>query len=225
MSVAPETVLPPVPSGCLRPRLSRRVEHLLVALGICLPVPIFAATGLSVPLPGTVERLAAALVPWVDANAVADAQPIPGEIVRTPGERAAASTPEPDSSLMNDRHESAPSTPAGKKQTKDGAGAKGGGGTSGVDGSGDAGSTGRPEESGGTSGGWTSGSGGGSTSGSSGGGLDLGAPVQGVVDTVGETTDPVLDGVGGTVTDVGGTLESALQGTNNTLTGALSGKK
>jgi len=33
-------------------------------LGVCLPVPICAVSGLSLPLPATVERIAASLVPW-----------------------------------------------------------------------------------------------------------------------------------------------------------------
>ena len=38
----------------------------LALLAVCLPVPICAASGLSLPLPGTVERIAALLVPWTD---------------------------------------------------------------------------------------------------------------------------------------------------------------
>lgn len=49
---------------------SVRLRHVLAALGVCLPVPICAASGLSLPLPATVERIAAALVPWVDAVAM-----------------------------------------------------------------------------------------------------------------------------------------------------------
>lgn len=48
-------------------RMLRRWERALIVLAVCLPVPVFAATGLSIPLPPTVERLAAALVPWADA--------------------------------------------------------------------------------------------------------------------------------------------------------------
>lgn len=44
-----------------------RVQRALAALAVCLPVPICAASGLSLPLPATVERIAAALVPWADA--------------------------------------------------------------------------------------------------------------------------------------------------------------
>jgi hypothetical protein len=45
-------------------RARARLQQLAVAVGICLPIPLLAATGLSIPLPNSVERLAAALVPW-----------------------------------------------------------------------------------------------------------------------------------------------------------------
>ena len=47
-------------------RSSRRLETVALALAICLPVPMFAVMGLSLPLPNFVERIAAALVPWAD---------------------------------------------------------------------------------------------------------------------------------------------------------------
>lgn len=42
----------------------------LALLGVCLPVPISAVSGLSLPLPTTVERIAASLVPWADGAAM-----------------------------------------------------------------------------------------------------------------------------------------------------------
>ena len=55
------------PSFALRaPSTGRRLETIAIAIGICLPVPLLAATGLSVPLPNVVERIAAALVPWAE---------------------------------------------------------------------------------------------------------------------------------------------------------------
>jgi hypothetical protein len=39
-------------------------------LGVCLPVPVLAATGLSLPLPSAIERLAVSLVPWAHASAL-----------------------------------------------------------------------------------------------------------------------------------------------------------
>jgi hypothetical protein len=67
---------------------------LLIVLGICLPVPVFAATGLTIPLPATVERLAAALVPWVETAMVdANRALLSGTIVLAPGERSEATAP------------------------------------------------------------------------------------------------------------------------------------
>lgn len=72
-------------SGRTRVRLR---ERLLVFLGVCLPVPVFAATGLSVPLPATVERIAAELVPFADPVTPADGQAqTRGSIVLTEAER------------------------------------------------------------------------------------------------------------------------------------------
>jgi hypothetical protein len=42
----------------------------LALLGVCLPVPMCAVSGLSLPLPATVERLVASLVPWADGVAM-----------------------------------------------------------------------------------------------------------------------------------------------------------
>jgi hypothetical protein len=50
-------------------RASRR-QLALAMLGVCLPVPVFAATGLSLPLPSAIERLAVSLVPWANASAL-----------------------------------------------------------------------------------------------------------------------------------------------------------
>src|ERR671917_49916 len=70
-------------------------ERVLVFLGVCLPVPVLAATGLSVPLPATVERLAATLVPFVEAapmrGAALAARASSGVIIRTPEEEGRSS--------------------------------------------------------------------------------------------------------------------------------------
>ena len=42
----------------------------LALLGVCLPVPICAMSGLSLALPTAVERIAASLVPWADGVAM-----------------------------------------------------------------------------------------------------------------------------------------------------------
>jgi hypothetical protein len=67
----------------------RRSERLLVFVGVLLPIPLFAASGLSLPLPATVERLAAALVPWAEAATSGNqllARGPGGSIVRVGGE-------------------------------------------------------------------------------------------------------------------------------------------
>jgi hypothetical protein len=65
----------------------RLQQRILVFLGVCLPVPVFAATGLSIPLPATVERMAAELVPFADAAPLGQS-PLQtrGSIVLTPAE-------------------------------------------------------------------------------------------------------------------------------------------
>ena len=67
----------------------RRAERLFVSVAVLLPIPIFAASGLSLPLPGPVERLAAALVPFADAATTSEALPArghSGSIVRLSSE-------------------------------------------------------------------------------------------------------------------------------------------
>ena len=67
---------------------------MLIVLGICLPVPLFAATGLTIPLPATVERLAAALVPWVETAMVdSNGALLRGTIILAPGELSEAAVP------------------------------------------------------------------------------------------------------------------------------------
>jgi hypothetical protein len=71
-----------------------RLERILVLFGVLLPVPVLAATGLAIPLPATVERLAARLVPLAEAATIeADEVAVRarrGTIIRTPAEKAAA---------------------------------------------------------------------------------------------------------------------------------------
>jgi hypothetical protein len=92
---------------------------LLIVLGICLPVPLFAATGLTIPLPATVERLAAALVPWVEAAMVdANRALLSGTIVLAPGERIEAAVPAgPSISEYRSPTDGSPQGDAGVKTT------------------------------------------------------------------------------------------------------------
>ena len=48
--------------------MNRFWERVMLVLVVCVPVPALALSGLSVPLPSVVERVAAALVPFGDAT-------------------------------------------------------------------------------------------------------------------------------------------------------------
>src|SRR5688572_29342780 len=67
------------------------LQRIVLFLGVCLPVPLLAATGLSIPLPATVERLAAQLVPFAEAATLEASDKAGrryrGVIVRTPTEK------------------------------------------------------------------------------------------------------------------------------------------
>jgi hypothetical protein len=73
----------------------RRCERYLAFGGVLLPIPLFAASGLSLPLPAAVERLAAALVPWAEAATNGNqlvARGPGGSIVRLGGEQEDATS-------------------------------------------------------------------------------------------------------------------------------------
>jgi hypothetical protein len=187
----------PIPSAA-RVQLARCWELALVVIGLSLPIPLFAATGLSLPLPATVERLAAALVPWTNAAAVEENQALNtgarGSIVRAPGEPAPESlgTPSP---ATNPRTADAADSPSAGDGTRD-----------------------PVKNTGGSGGGTGSGSGSGTVDGSEppppseGDPTGPTAPVQGIIDQVGGATQPILDDVGDTVTDVTDTVDGIVGG-------------
>jgi hypothetical protein len=129
-----------------------RWERVLAVLGVCLPVPLLALTGLSIPLPAGVERLGAALVSWADAS-VDGADPLGlgdrGSIVLASGERVlvqAPSGPEPDTARrVFASLPLAGTAPGGAKDgrtpPKDEGGGSGGGGSGGGNGGNGGGST------------------------------------------------------------------------------------
>src|SRR5919198_417459 len=86
----------------------RRSGQLLSIAAVLFSVPTFAAVGLSLPLPVTVERIAANLVPFANASAVetqgTSAPKSHGKIVLAPAERRAEARP-------TRAHESAPARP------------------------------------------------------------------------------------------------------------------
>jgi uncharacterized membrane protein YgcG len=205
MTVAPEYLIRPALSGRRRVRSTRRWEHALVVLGICLPVPLAAATGLAIPLPTTVERLAAALVPWTNASAIDENQTTAtsGSIMFAPGERPTETlTP---SAATNPRAAAPSSASSDGKNHSQGDGSQSDAGTGAGSGS--------SESSGGSgSPGGSSGSGG---SGGSMGGDDPAdplSPVKDTVDDVGAATQPVADEVEDTVNDVVDATDDAVGG-------------
>lgn len=61
----------------------------MLALVVCVPVPALALSGLNVPLPSVVERLAAALVPFATAATIEDRTTLAfGRIVQASGQDA-----------------------------------------------------------------------------------------------------------------------------------------
>jgi hypothetical protein len=195
----------------------RRWERVLVALAVCLPVPVLAATGLSIPLPETVERLAATLVPWGDAAKL---------------EADESLTVGADGAIVLARHELAGAQAGGRPTTlADATGGPSGTATSGgtrmgKDGGAEDGGTvvggGTDGSSSGPAGGGSSGGGGGSDGGSSGGGSSgTSGPVQSVVDQAGSATQPVVDTVQDTVDDPAGTIGGVVEGAGEAAGGVL----
>lgn len=66
----------------------------MLALVVCVPVPALALSGLSVPLPSVVERVAAALVPFAGDTVLEDGTAFAaGQIVHAPGADRTADAP------------------------------------------------------------------------------------------------------------------------------------
>lgn len=204
-------------------RMLRRWESALIVLAVCLPVPVFAATGLSIPLPPTVERLAAALVPWAEeASFEADESltlGADGTIVLASHEVAGIQA-EAGTALLTDGG-ATPSQAAaenraqpGKKGGTEGKGTPADGDPDGTS-SGPVGS----EPGGGGSGGGGSG-GGSSGGGSSGGSSD---PVGSVIEQTEPVTAPVVEAVDETVDDPVGTVGGAVEEAGGAVGGILPG--
>jgi hypothetical protein len=210
MTPASETAISPARTHRARPsgraqRHGGRWERLFAVLGVCLPVPLLALTGLSIPLPGVVERIGAALVAWTDPSSDGS-DPLGlgdrGSIVFAAGEPVlvqAPSAPEPDTA----RRLFASAGP----QPGNAPGGVGGGGA--------------PKGEGGGGGGGTGGNGGGPTPPGPGGGDPADEPglVEGTVKKV--TEAPVVEEVDKTLDELlqtsdddssGGLLEDTLDG-------------
>ena len=236
MTAASESVTWLVSCGRARPisrlgRMLRRWERVLIALAVCLPVPVLAATGLSIPLPATVERLAAALVPWADAASLESDESLTvgadGAIVLAGHEFAgvqAAGQPTVLADAIAGRSWNATSggTRPGKEGGAEGGGTATSGGTDGTssgpaDGNPSGGGSAGDGSSGGGSGGGGSG-GGGSSGGDSGGSS---GPVQSVVEQAGSATQPVVDVVEDTVDDPAGTVGGVVEDAGKAADGLL----
>jgi hypothetical protein len=193
--------------------MSARLERLLLVLGVCLPIPLAGATGLSMPLPATVERIAAALVPWAEAATFEANEALPtgaaGTIVRAPGEKEAPASTRliaaPDASTAS--VDSVSDGSGAKRDQGDRAGSGSGSGSG--DGGGEGGSGGGNSGSGGSGGG----SGTNPTEPGPGGGNDPAPdPVQDIVDTVDETAGGTVGGVVDTVNGTASTVDETLDG-------------
>jgi hypothetical protein len=157
-------------------------ERILAVLIVCLPVPLLAATGLTIPLPAGVERIGAALVAWTHDGP--DASPLgeSGAIVLAGSEEAA---PESPTSVGVSLHRSTglpgleATDPAGgakpAKEQNEGSGGAGDGGGGG--------GSGPPDPGGGDPG-------------------DDPGLVEGTVKEVVETTEPVVEEAESTLDDL-----------------------
>jgi hypothetical protein len=61
-----------MPAARRNPTMRTASRRLLASVAVLLPIPAFAASGLTLPLPGPVERLAASLVPFAEAATTSD---------------------------------------------------------------------------------------------------------------------------------------------------------
>lgn len=186
---------------------SRRWQRILAVLGVCLPIPLLAATGLSIPLPAPVERIAAALVPWADAATLAANEALApgarGSIVLLAGEGLAgrAQGPGATASARDERF-----SLNGGAQGGGGAGGGGGGGGGGKKLENDEGDGGGGEDPGNTD------PGGGETP-------DDPTVVEEAVKEVEKTTNEVVETGNGLLEDVDGTVDETEATLDKTLAG------
>lgn len=73
--------------------ISRR-DAVLLVLAVCLPVPLLSASGLAVPLPEIVQRVAASLVPFLSREEASSGVALnSGSILLAPGEPRVGASP------------------------------------------------------------------------------------------------------------------------------------
>jgi hypothetical protein len=193
MSTAPRHAISPAFAHAQARERGHAWERILAVLIICLPIPLLAATGLSIPLPAGVERIGATLVAWADESDGSSPLGEAGAIVLADAEQAAPDLPDRAGvtlhrSVAAGGPQTGSTAPAdgpagGAKPTKenDTGGGNGGGGNGG-------GGSGPPDPGGGDPGGGDPG--------------DDPGLVEGTVKEITETTEPVVDEVESTVDDV-----------------------
>ncbi len=198
MSTVSPHILAPATARTRAESLGARWERLLAVASVCLPIPLLAATGLSIPLPASVERIGAALVAWVDEAPEGAPLPVSGDIVLTDARQA---VPEP-------REQVAPAARAAVAQA---VGAPTASPTTGGGNGSDGGKGGNGESTGSTgSGGSSPPATGGSTTPPAQPG-----PIEETVNGVTKATEPVVDVVEDTV----GVVDETVGGLGTTVDG------
>jgi hypothetical protein len=183
---------------------------LLIVLGICLPIPLFTATGLTIPLPASVERLAAALVPWVETAMVdSNGALLRGTITLAPGEHGeSAAAHGVPAAVVSEHRSPTDGSPQGGEGVKPTTGADTGSEPQPVspgEGSAPTSDESNPGPSPNPDPGEKSGDGPG--------------PIQGTADTVNQT----VGSAGGTVDDTADEVLSPVTGVTDTLEGTVTG--
>jgi hypothetical protein len=204
MSTVSPHILAPATARTRAESLGARWERLLAVASVCLPIPFLAATGLSIPLPASVERIGAALVAWVDEAPEGAPLPVSGDIVLTDARQAVPEPREQVAPAARGAVAQAVGAPSASPTTGGGKGSDGGGkGSSG----GSTGSTGS----------------GGSSPPATGGSTTPPAqpgPIEETVNGVTKATEPVVDVVEDTVGGLGTTVDGL---TTDLLDGGLLG--
>ncbi len=201
MSTVSPHILAPAPARTRADGLGARWERLLAVASVCLPIPLLAATGLSIPLPSSVERIGAALVAWVDEAPESAPLPASGDIVIADTRQA---VPERGGQVAPAARTAVAQAVAAPPPTSAGGSATKGGGKGSTGGS--TGSTGSGGSSPPATGGETT-------------PPPQPGPIEGTVDDVTKATQPVVDVVEDTV----GVVDETVDGVDDLADDLLGG--
>ncbi len=190
--------------------MSRGWQRILAVLGVCLPIPLLAVTGLSIPLPAPVERIAAALVPWADAATLAADQALApgahGSIVLLAGEGIAGEAGEPHATSAARSERLSLGDVGGPGGGEEGGGGEGGGGGASKTKEEDTGSSGGSQDPVKTDPGGKE-------------PTEDSTVLEDSVKTVEDTTDGVVGSGNGVLDDVGGAIDKTGATLDETLAG------